>query len=48
MEVVAAIIEKDGKILICRRAENKTRALKWEISGRKNRTRGNSGTSRAA
>lgn len=35
MEVVAAIIEKDGKILICRRAENKTRALKWEFPGGK-------------
>lgn len=35
IEVVAAIIEKDGKILICRRAENKTRALKWEFPGGK-------------
>ena len=35
IEVVAAIIEKDGKILICRRAENKTRALKWECPGGK-------------
>ena len=35
IEVVAAIIEKYGKILICRRAENKTRALKWEFPGGK-------------
>ncbi len=35
IEVVAAIIEKDGRILICRRAENKTRALKWEFPGGK-------------
>lgn len=35
IEVAAAIIEKDGKILICRRAENKTRALKWEFPGGK-------------
>ena len=35
IEVVAAIIEKNGKILICRRAENKTRALKWEFPGGK-------------
>lgn len=35
IEVAAAIIEKNGKILICRRAENKTRALKWEFPGGK-------------
>lgn len=35
VEVVAAIIYSDGKFLICRRPESKSRALKWEFVGGK-------------
>lgn len=34
-EVVAALIERDGKILICRRPAHKARALLWEFAGGK-------------
>ena len=33
--VVAAIIEKDGKVLICRRAEGQAHEGKWEFPGGK-------------
>lgn len=35
VEVVAAIIWKDDKFLICQRPENKARALLWEFVGGK-------------
>lgn len=34
-EVTAAVIKKDGKILICRRPANKSCALLWEFPGGK-------------
>jgi len=33
--VVAAIIERDGRILICRRASSDSHPLKWEFPGGK-------------
>lgn len=33
--VVAALIWQDGKFLVCRRPENKTRSLLWEFVGGK-------------
>ncbi len=35
IEVSAAIIKKDGKILIAQRGRNKSQALKWEFPGGK-------------
>ena len=35
VEVVAALIWKDGKFLICQRPQNKARALLWEFVGGK-------------
>ncbi len=35
VEVVAALIEKDGKLLICRRPADKARGLLWEFAGGK-------------
>lgn len=35
IQVVAALIRKDNKILICRRPANKARALLWEFAGGK-------------
>lgn len=35
MEVVAAVIEKDGRILICQRKRGARHALKWEFPGGK-------------
>lgn len=35
IEVVAALIRRDGKLLICRRPKNKARALLWEFVGGK-------------
>lgn len=35
IEVVAALIRKNGKILVCQRAEGKKRELKWELAGGK-------------
>ena len=35
IEVVAALIWKDGKFLICQRPENKVRGLLWEFVGGK-------------
>ena len=35
MEVVAALIWRDGKFLICQRPANKKRALLWEFVGGK-------------
>ena len=34
--VVAAVIEKDGKLLVCQRTRHQTMPLKWEFPGRKN------------
>ncbi len=34
-EVVAALIKRDSKFLICRRPKNKARALLWEFVGGK-------------
>ena len=33
--VVAAVIEKDGKLLVCQRARRQTMPLKWEFPGGK-------------
>jgi 8-oxo-dGTP diphosphatase len=33
--VVAAVIEKDGKLLICQRTRHQTMPLKWEFPGGK-------------
>jgi 8-oxo-dGTP diphosphatase len=33
--VVAAIIEKDGKLLVCQRTRHQTMPLKWEFPGGK-------------
>jgi len=35
MEVVAAVIERDGRILICQRKAGGRHALKWEFPGGK-------------
>jgi 8-oxo-dGTP diphosphatase len=35
VEVVAGLIWKDGKFMICQRPENKARALLWEFVGGK-------------
>jgi 8-oxo-dGTP diphosphatase len=35
MNVVAAVIEKDGRILICQRKRGARHALKWEFPGGK-------------
>ena len=35
VEVVAALIEREGKFLICQRPANKARALLWEFVGGK-------------
>jgi 8-oxo-dGTP diphosphatase len=35
LQVVAAIIERDGKVLICRRKPEQSHALKWEFPGGK-------------
>ena len=35
VQVVAAIIERDGRILICRRTGEQLHALKWEFPGGK-------------
>lgn len=35
MNVVAAVIERDGKILICQRKQGGRHALKWEFPGGK-------------
>lgn len=35
VDVVAALIRKDGRILICRRPPDKARALLWEFPGGK-------------
>lgn len=34
-EVVAALIRRDGKILVCQRSETKSRPLLWEFPGGK-------------
>jgi 8-oxo-dGTP diphosphatase len=35
MDVVAAVIERDGRILICQRKRGRRHALKWEFPGGK-------------
>jgi 8-oxo-dGTP diphosphatase len=35
LQVVAAIIERDGRILICRRTPEQSHPLKWEFPGGK-------------
>ncbi len=35
VQVVAAIIEREGRILICRRTREQSHALKWEFPGGK-------------
>ena len=35
VQVVAAIFERDGRILICRRTARQSHALKWEFPGGK-------------
>lgn len=35
VEVVAALLRREGKLLICRRPEGKARALLWEFAGGK-------------
>jgi 8-oxo-dGTP diphosphatase len=35
LQVVAAIIEREGRILICRRTREQSHALKWEFPGGK-------------
>jgi len=35
LQVVAGIIERDGRILICRRKAQQTHPLKWEFPGGK-------------
>jgi len=35
LQVVAGIIEREGRILICRRKAQQTHALKWEFPGGK-------------
>lgn len=35
MQVVAAVLERDGKILICQRRSGSRHALKWEFPGGK-------------
>lgn len=34
-DVAAALIEENGKIMICQRPKNKTRAMQWEFVGGK-------------
>jgi 8-oxo-dGTP diphosphatase len=34
-QVVAAVIEKDGKLLVCQRTRHQTMPLKWEFPGGK-------------
>ena len=34
-QVVAALIERDGKLLVCRRPPDKARGLLWEFAGGK-------------
>ncbi len=34
-QVVAGILEEDGRVLICRRRSDQTHALKWEFPGGK-------------
>lgn len=35
MNVVAAVIERDGRVLICQRRQGRRHALKWEFPGGK-------------
>ena len=35
VEVVAALVKRDGRFMICQRPENKSRALLWEFPGGK-------------
>ncbi len=35
LQVVAAVIERDGKVLICRRRADSSHPLKWEFPGGK-------------
>src|SRR5436305_9437449 len=35
LQVVAAILERDGRILICRRTPHQSHPLKWEFPGGK-------------
>ncbi|MDD2647298.1 MAG: (deoxy)nucleoside triphosphate pyrophosphohydrolase [Eubacteriales bacterium] len=35
LEVVAALVRREGRIMICRRAEGKSNALLWEFPGGK-------------
>lgn len=35
LQVVAAIIEREGRVLICRRTKEQSHALKWEFPGGK-------------
>ena len=35
IEVVAALVRRDGRFMICQRPENKSRALLWEFPGGK-------------
>jgi len=35
VQVVAAILEREGRILICRRTKEQSHALKWEFPGGK-------------
>lgn len=35
MNVVAAVIERDGRVLICQRKEGRRHSLKWEFPGGK-------------
>ena len=35
IEVVAALVKRDGRFMICQRPENKSRALLWEFPGGK-------------
>ncbi len=35
VQVVAAIIERDGRVLICRRRREQSHSLKWEFPGGK-------------
>lgn len=35
IDVVAALVEREGRFLLCRRPEGKACALKWELAGGK-------------
>ncbi|MBO4711503.1 (deoxy)nucleoside triphosphate pyrophosphohydrolase [bacterium] len=35
IEVVAALVKRDGRFMICQRSENKSRPLLWEFPGGK-------------